>query len=260
MQFKRRAHEQRLLDHYQSDTTRFRMHERLEGKGVFVLYSNRSGSNLFVELLNQQSSLSIRREVFNPDGVIRNSKNNGLNSFSDYVHWLRRDLATPCWGAKINCIQLEMMWRSGLLSAFHDGCYLIWVKRRNLAAQAVSHYITFDTKQWTSEQTGKQPKPAYDFNKIRQRFESRGQATKRTELLLSLIDIPHRTVWYEDFCAAPAAVLHETMQFIEEPFSTPDLNSLPLKRQTDPVKEEYGRRFIEEARTHYNLNLDAEFL
>ena len=241
-------HEQNILAYYK-DREKTQITGILPGKGVFVLFTNRCGSNYLVDLMHQLPTLTMKHEIFNSENIIKVSERRGFNTFEQYLRRVRQGCPTPHWGAKIGCVQLGMLHRFGLLEAFEQGSYIIWLKRKNIVAQAVSHYIAHHNKQWASFHQAKGEVPNYDFSAIELIVRSIQRHNSEAELALSLLGMHYHALWYEDYLADPAANMRRIASYIDEPFEEVELENSKFKKQSNPVKADYEARFRAEARS-----------
>ena len=246
-------HETEILDFFGGDREKTRITGKLPGKGVFVLFTNRCGSNYLVELMQQLPTLTMRNEMFNSANVIRVCGNRKLNSFEDYVRFMRKDCKTPNWGAKVGCVQIDMLHRFGLFDAFEGGAHIVWLKRKNIIAQAVSHYIAHHSKQWASFHEAKGEIPPFDFSAINRIVASILQHMSDAQLSLSLLNLRHHSLWYEDYLEDTQGHMQRIADFIGEPYEPVDGDQSKFKKQGDPIKEEYEARYRAEARRRLDL-------
>jgi len=247
-------HEKAILSHFGNDPARCIMDAPIKGKGVFVLFTNRSGSNYFVDLLNQQPTVKLHHEVFNAQGVIARAERQSLTSFQDYVRLLAKQKDAPAWGAKVGAVQLDMLYRFGLFQAFEQGCHIIWLKRKDIVAQAVSHFIAGATSQWTSFPEEAAPPPAYDFKAINGHVTAINNHHTDCQMTLSMTGLSFTTLWYEELLAQPNIQMRRVMACLGEPFEQLKLKRTKHKRQEDPVKADYAARFRAEAQKRMALD------
>ncbi|WP_417466248.1 Stf0 family sulfotransferase [Kordiimonas sp.] len=255
MELKQHQHETDILAYYDGDRARTQITGKLPGKGVFVLFGNRSGSNYLVDLMKRIPDLSMRHEIFNSVNVQKMSDQHGLHGFEDYVRFMRRDCKTSHWGAKIGCIQLDMLHRFGLLDAFEQGSHIIWIKRKNIIAQAVSHFIAHHNQQWASFHEAKGEMPDYDFDAIERIVASCIKHNSDVELSLAVLNQRYHTVWYEDLIDRPLFTIRRIAVFIDEPFEKLGKRKSMFEKQVHSAKDEFEARFREEARRRMGLEL-----
>ncbi|WP_417451979.1 Stf0 family sulfotransferase [Kordiimonas sp.] len=242
-------HEKEILALYNGDRDKTLIKGTLPGKGVFVLFSNRCGSNYLVELMKQLPTLTMKNEMFNAQNVTNATNKRGLKNFEEYVRLMRKGCKTPHWGAKVGCVQLDMVQRFGLLDAFEEGSYIVWLKRKNIVAQAVSHYIAHHNKQWASFHEAKGETPDYDFESIANIVASIIKHNGQAEVSLGLLGIRYHALWYEDYISQPSAHMQRLADYLGEPFNDIEQDKTKFKKQADPIKKEYEARFRREART-----------
>jgi trehalose 2-sulfotransferase len=257
MKFPISEHERRLFALYGRNPSNLRIQSPLPGKGVFVLFTNRSGSMYLASLLAQLPTIAMDQEVFNWDTVTKHTQQHGFQTFEEYVRFLRQRSPKPCWGAKMEYSQVNMLWRTGLLRAFEEGTFVVWIKRRGVVAQAVSYNVANHTKQWTSFQEQTQEPPAFDFDAILRLVDKIASGTAQAVTLLDTLGIRAESVWYEDLVEHPNRHIKQVADFVGEPFERVQVARSPFKKQEDPLKEDYEQRFLEEARRRWGLDDDA---
>jgi LPS sulfotransferase NodH len=171
---------------------------------------------------------------------------------------MRRDCKTPHWGAKIGCIQLDMLHRFGLLDAFEQGSHIVWIKRKNVIAQAVSHFIAHHNQQWASfhEATGEMPD--YDFDAIEGIVRSCIKHNSDAELSLTVLNQRYHSVWYDDLIEKPFMTIKRIATFIDEPFESLGQRKSMFEKQVHAAKDEYESRFRDEARRKMGLDITAQ--
>ncbi|MCJ9430774.1 Stf0 family sulfotransferase [Kordiimonas marina] len=247
-------HEKAILSHFGNDPARCIMDAPMKGKGVFVLFTNRCGSNYFVDLMNQQPTVKLHHEVFNADMVASRTKSQKLKTFSEYIAFLRSQKDAQAWGAKVGLVQLDMLHRFGLFQAFEEGSHIIWLKRKDIVAQAVSHFIAAETRQWTSFQKEAAPVPAYDFRAIDSYVQAITRHNAQAEMTLGVAALNFTTLWYEELLEQPNIQMRRIMAFLGEPFEQLKPMRTMHKRQEAPVKADYAARFRTDAKTQMALD------
>ncbi|WP_262689467.1 Stf0 family sulfotransferase [Kordiimonas aestuarii] len=246
-------HEKDIRAYFKGDRDKIRITGTFPGKGVFVLFTNRCGSNYLVELMKQLPTLTMKNEIFNAINIERAGTKRGLETFEQYVRLMRKGCPTPHWGAKIGCVQLDMLHRFGLLDAFEEGTYIVWLKRKNIVAQAVSHFIAHHDKQWASFHEPKGDMPDYDFHSIELILRSILKHHSDAELTLGLLGVKYHGLWYEDYLAKPTPHLRGVSRFIGEPFEEIARDKSKFRKQDNAVKKEYEARFRAEAKNALKL-------
>lgn len=247
------SHETEILDHFVGDREKTMVTSKFGGKGVFLLFTNRCGSNHLAELMTQLPTLTMKGEVFNSVNVVRACTNRNFGSFDDYMHLIHRGTKTPNWGTKVGCVQFDMLHRFGVFDAFEGGSYFVWLKRKNIIAQAVSHYIAHHNLQWASFHESKGETPPYDFVALKRMVRSIQNHNHAAELSLALTGRPYHALWYEDYIKTPNQHLRRIANFIKEPFEKVERDQGRFKKQDDPVKAEYEARFRADARRKLQL-------
>jgi LPS sulfotransferase NodH len=107
-----------------------------------ILYISRSGSTWLADLLSRQGDLGKPREYLNLDMIARFAAEMNANTLPDYFAMLGRKRATAnrVFGLKVGWAQLELLAGEGVADEFLASHTCIYLRRRNLVAQAVSLY------------------------------------------------------------------------------------------------------------------------
>jgi len=132
---------------------------------------------------------------------------------------------------------------------------LIWLRRRDLMAQAISLYVARTTRQFRLR-AGDTPAPevAFDRKQIRYRYHLLGTELGYWRGRLSEFHGPKMTVWYEDLCESPVNTIWEIATFLETPRAVSDIRTdVNLRIQRDP---ERNREWI--ARMKESVDVDAK--
>ena len=126
----------------------------LEGvQTVFVCFTNRVGSNLFTDLLDQAGfGVRVAEEDFNSSTVIAASTRRGFAAFDQYVAFMVRNTKlNGTFVAKIGPAQLLWLSNRGFIPDYFSDAKYIFVRRRDKIAQAVSLYIANATGRYKAD-------------------------------------------------------------------------------------------------------------
>lgn len=118
---------------------------------TFICFINRSGSNLFTELISNYGYPTFKfAEPFNYDEVIKKSQESGIKSFQEYLYEIiKENSINNKLALKISVNQLFWLTKKGFLSKFSK-LNFIYFRRKNLLKQAISFAIASQTSNWLS--------------------------------------------------------------------------------------------------------------
>ena len=215
-------------------------------------FCNRCGSNLLAETLCSTPYFAGFREELNGPMVVNRIRRDRLASFPDYI----RVCSEPArhegriYGFKATWTQIAMLLRFGI-DRMYPSVRILHMTRRDVVAQAVSYWIAYQTKQWTSKIRVAVAGPTFDPERIRSMMEAALFSEQAIAWVCTLRDIPRQRIVYEDFIAAPA----DTMQAIGR-FSGLDLAGWTppeptLRKQATEVNDAFRARFMDYAREAY---------
>jgi LPS sulfotransferase NodH len=84
---------------------------------------------------------------------------------------------------------------------------VIRIRRRDRVAQAVSLWIAWQTRQWTSRQTARAVELCYDYTRLREQLRAVEDAECALDLVLSVLPYPVLNVEYETLCSDPGGAI-----------------------------------------------------
>ncbi|MDX1732832.1 MAG: Stf0 family sulfotransferase [Halioglobus sp.] len=249
-------HQQEVEDYFDGQALRPLTPAETDSLGeldaFFVAFSNRSGSTLLTELLNQ-SGLGVppRAEVFNSDSIIPVCAEHGIESFTDYflqvtLGWVQRGRV----GFKIGPRQLFWLTRAGLLPCF-GSVSVVNATRHDRLAQAVSLYIARTTGQWHSDMAGSgvQEIP-YDPAAIARALRDICRDQQLIEYYAAIHGAPLTAVAYEELMADPGGRVGRVYDFLQVPaqeMQPVELAAVQMERQRSDrsrqLEEAFRREF-----------------
>ncbi|MEQ9640967.1 MAG: Stf0 family sulfotransferase, partial [Alphaproteobacteria bacterium] len=148
-----------------------------------------------------------------------------------------RTLSNGCLGASIHSSHLPYFLSA--IEAFSDlDVIYVHLTRRDVIAQAVSHHIASQTRQWSSRDNARS-ETHYDYKRIQYHLNSTAIWNAEIKAFLTTRKADYIEITYEDLVSDPAAELGKL------PFQFPDtsLTSKRMKRQSNSVNKEYVNRF-----------------
>ena len=143
-------------------------------------------------------------------------------------------------------------WRSCANSS--PTCASSWLRRDNIVAQAISHYVAIATNIWNSRQGGAIPPAerdrgaAYDFDKIEHQVESVLAVTKGWGAALKGAEAITLPMSYEELAADLPAAVRRLCAFVGVDLGEVRIRA-PLEKQAGPWSREMERRYRDERRT-----------
>jgi LPS sulfotransferase NodH len=256
---------------------RVHLRETFAGRAYFVCCDARTGSNLLAATLRTTGGAGkpfeyfsraeidkpwLRAELRVPDDV-------PFASFPDWRDYILRagSEAGGVFAASVHYWQLghcvETFRAAGgdsatpaldVLRGFFPNLRLVWLRRKNVVAQAISHHVAISTDIWDSRLSGA-ARPgesdrgaAYDFDKIDHQVASALAATQGWRETLRGADAITLPLAYEDLAANLAGAVRRIFAHVGiDPGDAPI--QLPgLEKQAGSWSLEMERRYREERR------------
>ncbi|MAL94645.1 MAG: hypothetical protein CME40_06190 [Haliea sp.] len=170
-----------------------------------MLFTNRSGSSLVCDYLRATEKLSGMGEPLNYPLVLERSSEHDISSFEGYMKWLMTHVHEPgtLFGMKASADQALMLLRSGVIPNCFANVRWMAVRRRDILAQAVSHFIAAQTNQWASFHNGNQRSPKYSYRGIKSHVLGVVEDNQRISDFCFQLGIEPIQVIYEDFLGDP---------------------------------------------------------
>jgi LPS sulfotransferase NodH len=128
--------------------------------------------------------------------------------------------------------------------------YWVWLRRRDILAQAISRVIANQTGQWQSRDRA-QGQPVYDAAAITRWLFSIVVGNAEWEAYFATSGVSPLCLWYEDFCSAPQVCVSEIAMFLGEDISSPqhDGIQLPIKKQSTQLNRDWADRYLTDMQT-----------
>ncbi|MFT4048447.1 MAG: Stf0 family sulfotransferase [Solirubrobacterales bacterium] len=127
---------------------------------------------------------------------------------------------------------------------------IIFVRRRDKVAQAVSLWKAIQTQQWrgATENTGDEPQVEYDYRALRYLVDELHRWDARWEDWFHGTGREPIRVIYEDFAQSRAATVGRVLDELGVDPPEPEHEHGPMKRQSDDLSKDWVARFREESR------------
>jgi trehalose 2-sulfotransferase len=221
----------------------------------FVLFTNRSGSNYLCELLGQRGLGIKRAEPFNRGVVINQSGKRGFNSYVDYFSdRVANHVRNGNVGFKISAEQLFWLTSIDLLSRFRS-VRILTIRRQDILAQAVSHYLARETGKWHSQQEGDKPVEDVPYNsqEIMQSLWNITRGHQLAKYYQAVHGVPALDTYYEDLLAQPDRITQDIASFLgadEASLGELKPGRVSIKKQRSKINQQMREKF----ETEYALN------
>ena len=131
--------------------------------------------------------------------------------------------------------QLNFLWELGMFGRIPAAQKFIWVRRRNVFAQAVSLWTAEQDGNWTSLHGGSDRVPEFDEERILLAARTIYEANAWFEMFFSYHDIQPLVVWYEDYADDETRLIAGLKQHYGIS-AEPGISALPVARQTSSQK------------------------
>jgi LPS sulfotransferase NodH len=119
---------------------------------LFLLFTNRCGSNYLAQALASTGRFNEAGEFFNADVITFHAKQRGLRSFQEYFTLLPHLVASNGrLVAKLGPENIDILHEAGILRAVQSRSRFILLERQDRLGQAISRLIASQDLRWTSE-------------------------------------------------------------------------------------------------------------
>jgi LPS sulfotransferase NodH len=222
---------------------------------IALAFTNRSGSTYLGQLLASAPDLTGFREDLNHTIVARRAQDQDIPDVTAYLRQIvGNDPQVRGFGLKASAEQLRLIHMIGIDRAFRRTS-VIRIRRRDRIAQAVSLWIAWRTRQWTSRQTALQVPLRYDYATLRQQLRAVQDAECALDLVLSVLPYPVTCVDYETLCAEP----DQTLAQLRHDLGLPPSEAPPTgwaERQSSEQKTVLVERFRADLARDWSLGSD----
>ncbi len=240
-------HEERITDFFGESACQYQGSAPLTEHCTFIIFYNRSGSNLLANYLTASGQFFGGGENLNWDTVINTAKRKGFESFHDYMAFLTQKNK---WNKnkrfliKSATSQLQMLSRFGYLPHIAPKLDFIHIIRRDTTAQAISLSIASQTKKWTSFQEGNGQEPIVEFetiDRIRQVIKTENRAAE--QLIRDMELTPYRVV-YEDFVNSPVQQTQDLCDHLIGQRPEIDTSKIKHKKQSNDFSKQIQKQYV----------------
>jgi LPS sulfotransferase NodH len=219
------------------------------GLCIFICFTNRSGSSFLCEALSSSGDLPHAKEHFNHRtvaGILEREQE--IRTFPDYCRWLIEQHAmNGNFSVKTSAKQLFLLCRSGMIPAVFTNNRFIFIRRRDLLAQAISLADAQRSGAWKGA-----PNPddqARDINVKELVLKTSGLATSNAlfDAFFALNDVHPFTIYYEDLVADPEGTIASISAWLERPRLRFAAENVTVSKHDERRKSEWRKTFLEMA-------------
>ena len=214
---------------------------------VFILYSNRCGSNFLAQALASTGVLNEAGEVFNSATILQHARAWHLTSLQQYFCFLPSLVPHNEWLAtKLAVKHLYLLKEGGILDAIAGRTRFLLMERRDRLAQAISRCIAWQNLRWTSEHPSRVPDACLVYSRagIAQQLRQIEVENGLMYRFLAGFGSPPFHLAYEAFVAEPQSHLDEIAAWLGVRGMTLDASRIRIKRQSNAVNDAWRRRFL----------------
>lgn len=208
---------------------------------MLIGFTNRCGSNLLAGYLRAASGAAGFQEQLNHDVVTKVAREQGIDSFADYIRHVSKRAARH--GFKAGVEQVAMLHRLGI-ARMYPSVRVLHITRRDTLAQAVSFSIADQTKQWASWQP-RRSEPRYDRADIDRRLDWIALQNEAMRVASRIYGFAYGQITYENLVRSPPEAVTRAATFfgLEPPETLPKPG---LTRQADAVNADFIDRYLKD--------------
>lgn len=217
-----------------------------------LCFTNRCGSNWLAELLHSTGLIGLADEFFNAERIQETCDRRELTSLDDFIRFLPQIHSTQndAFITKLSWDQLYFLTRIKAIPGIIKNPKFLYMKRRDMAAQALSFLIAQQTGQWKSTWNSGvhgTPNPSSITDaQIRATIDQFMIAHRQFQKYFDSFGITPHVVYYEDLQQNPRIEIDKILTYldIQSPQDwTIDTSKLQLKKQADTQTTERLARF-----------------
>ncbi len=231
-------------------------HEFLDSPSPTVCYIicsvPRCGSSVLCEALTHSGLAGVPTEYFDENLRQRFCEKWNVEGIDDYVRCLKHKKTGPnaVLGIKAHVNQMERSLGLSDLPAGLPNLHFILVKRRDLFAQSVSYARAIQTERWSSEQSGLNVQPEYNFDQLAKLKSRLEREYGKWDAFFDRHSIVPLTLTYEDFAVDDESIVAAVDACLDylgvASGSNLAIKPLTLKRQSDELSQQWIERFRQE--------------
>jgi LPS sulfotransferase NodH len=216
------------------------------------------------ELLANTGKLPRAGEWFNWPHVISFSERMGAKSFPHFCQLLAKNTSKQGhFVGKIGLSQLYLLSRMRAIPDVFASPHMIFVRRRDVLAQAISYVIAEQTGEWKhhaarKRQVATSRTPTYDGAAIARNIRGITGTNAGFEEFFANFDFPVMEVVYEDLVAEESDKISAITEWLGLGPTAIEREAVTLKRQRNSVNDEWRERFLSERMTYFARATDEQ--
>jgi len=218
---------------------------RVPWRTIIVATVERSGSNFLCDLMTQTDRLGKPEEYFSPYVLRRWFAGRGAHA-ADSCHLVLEAGTTNNAVASFKLFPFHFQLLQGEinLSEWFGAPRWVWLRRRDLLAQAISLSIAAQAKSW-HHQDPEQSTPVYDARDIDRKLSRLSKHVAMWETYFARTGISPLEIWYEVVTADPRAAVERIGAFADIHLTDVTVTAgLRVKKQRSELNREWRQRFL----------------
>lgn len=182
---------------------------------LFICFTNRCGSNAISEDISSIEGFNFYGEILNFDTVIDNCKIHNIDSFYYYLDYVFSQTKNKKPIIKCSYDQLVFLYNQGYLKNYFINSRFILIERKDLVAQAVSHFIALNSLQWASFQEVEIEKiPPLDHHLVLEIINGCSLENAKFKSFFSMCGMNYLQLFYEEYFEKRLFFLNQINKFI----------------------------------------------
>jgi hypothetical protein len=182
---------------------------------LFICFTNRCGSNVISEDISSIEGFNFYGEILNFDTVIDNSKLHNIDSFYSYFDYIFSQTKNKKPIIKCSYDQIVFLYNQGYLKNYFINSQFILIERKDLVAQAVSHFIALNSLQWASFQEVEIEKiPPLDLCLVLEIINGCSMENSKFKSFFSMCGVNYMQIFYEEYFDKRLFFLNQINKFI----------------------------------------------
>ena len=217
-------------------------------KSIFIATESRSGSNYLSAIMATTNSLGIPQEYFSYFTAFENT-----NTAAERYAYACNYSVSPngVISVKLFPEHWKMIGKQLDIKDKFPNRYWIWLRRKDILAQAISRDIALQTRAWISN-TGAQADPVYSSKNIERCLHFITNSEARWRVYFARNAINPFMLWYEDMIHDPKKAITDIARFTDIEINPASINlDVHTKPQHTKLNEEWKEKFVDEM---LNLN------
>lgn len=214
---------------------------------LFILFTNRCGSNFLAHALASTGSFNEAGEFFNADTVLSHASANDLPSLPAYFCFVSNMVAHgQRMTAKLGIEHVAILAEAGILDAILGRSRFILIERRDKLAQGISRVVASQNLQWTSEQAKAIPNSrlVYSRSRIDEEIQRVDAGNGLLYRFLATARAAPRHFSYEALVTRTQSHLDEVAAWLDLQPLQFDPGRVRISPQSSPLKEVWRRRYL----------------